>query len=304
MDLAWCHPGIRPHLAAYLARLQARQYSVKTLCAYSQALKPFCAFLVESGAERLPDVTVAHLEQYRLRLVRRNLARATAYGYLRIIRGFFQYLEQAQAIFVNPARALDLPKYERRLLTVPTEEEVKRLLAQPDVSTPRGIRDRAMLEMFYATGARLEELARMNLAAVDRTQGAIRVMGKGRKERMLPLGRHARHWLDTYLRDARPRFSRRDPDEPALWVGRYGRRLQRENIQVLLRHYAQQAALRPLISPHALRRACATHMLRRGAHPVQIQMLLGHATLENLSHYLRVTMTDLHKAYARSNPAR
>lgn len=304
MELSWCHKNIKPHLAAYLASMKARKYSIKTLYACCQALKPFFAFLAETGTDRLPDVNAEHLEEYRLRLVQRKLACNTIYDWLLKIRCFFNHLEKEQVIFVNPARSLVLPKYNRRLLPAPTEKDMKRLLAQPDVSGKIGIRDRALIETAYSTGARLEELDRMNLLSIDRTQRSIRVLGKGRKERTLPLGRHAMFWLEAYLRDVRPELNKLDPDNPALWLGAHGKRIQPVTIQVMLRQYSLQAGIKPLASPHALRRACATHMLRRGAHPVQIQMLLGHATLENLSQYLRVTIADMQKTYEKSNPAK
>jgi len=304
MDLSWCHDSIKPHLAAYLAGMRAREYSRKTIIACAQVLKPFFLFLAETGAERLQDVTAEHLEKYRLLLIRRKFARTTIYDRLRNIRSFLNHLEKEQVIFVNPGRSLIMPKYERNLLPVPTEKDVKRLLAQPDASDTIGIRDRALIEMAYSTGARLDELVRLNLLSIDRTQRSIRVMGKGRKERVLPLGRHAMFWLEAYLRDARPKLNRLDPDEPALWLGQSGNRIPRETVQIMIRRYSRQAGLKPTASPHALRRACATHMLRRGAHPVQIQMLLGHATLQSLGQYLRVTITDMKKAYEKSNPAK
>jgi integrase/recombinase XerD len=295
---------MKPQLEAYLAGMKARKYCPTTLRACGDKLKSFSAFLAEIGAERLQDVTADHIEQYRLRLIERKVAHNTVYDSLRNLRAFFNYLEKEQVIFVNPTRSLVMPKYLRHLLPVPTEKDVKRILVHPDVSGKIGIRDRALIEVAYSTGARLQELVRMNLLSIDRTQRSIRVFGKGRKERILPLGRHAMFWLEAYLRDARPKLNKLDPDEPALWLGLHGKRIHPQSIQVMLREYSIKAKIKPLATPHALRRACATHMLRRGAHPVQIQMLLGHATLDNLSQYIRVTITDMQKAYEQSNPAK
>jgi integrase/recombinase XerD len=247
-------------------------------------------------------VTALDLEQYRLLLVEKPYAAPTQELYLRCVRDFFRHLERTQRLFANPAADIVIHKPGRALQPVPTEADVRKLLAQPDTTTPAGVRDRAYLEMFYSTGIRLEELVGLDLADPILKQGRLRVFGKGRKERVVPLGKHALAWLRQYLKDVRPAFQK-DPDEQALWIGpRAGRRMQAVQIQQDLQRYSRQARLAISISPHALRRACATHMLRNGAHPVQIQMLLGHVTLHNLSQYLRVTVTDMAKMHRRSKP--
>lgn len=296
--------SLETFVTGYLATFTARGCSPATVRVRGDALKPFLAFLAQAGVERFQDVAAGHLEAYRQELARRKLAGTSVYDALRGIKAFFAYLEAVQAVFVNPAQSLMLPKYQRRLMPVPTEQAVKELLLRPDVTTATGKRDRAMIEVAYSTGARLGELLRMNLLSVDRTGRVIRVVGKGRKERVLPLGKTALAWLETYLGEARPALSKRNPEEAALWVCRGGRRLQAVSAQLMIRTYSRAAGHQPALTPHALRRACATHMLRRGAHPVQLQMLLGHASLSTLSQYLRVTITDLQKAYDQSNPAK
>jgi integrase/recombinase XerD len=181
---------------------------------------------------------------------------------------------------------------------------MKALLSQPDISRPTGIRDRAVLEVFYSTGARLEELCGMNVHDADLKQGRIRITGKGNKERAVPMGRQAVYWTERYLKDVRPGFLRKRPDEPALWLGVAGKRINPLIVERFIRRYGEKAGIKHPVTPHTLRRACATHMLRGGAHPVQIQMLLGHASLRILSRYLKVTITDMMKTHARGKPGK
>ena len=289
-------------LGEFLQGMKSRNYSRTTIKTYTGPLKKFILFLAERQVVRVQDVTAADLEKYRLLLVERNYSDPTRELYLRCVRDFFRHLEKTQRIFINPAEDIVIHRPGRKLQPVPTEEEVSRLLAQPDVTTPEGIRDRAYLETFYSTGVRLEELTGLRLYDPLVKQGRLRVFGKGRKERVVPLGRQACFWLRKYVKDVRPQLQK-NPDEPALWLGvRGGRPLHRFQIQHDIKRYAEQAGTATHITAHSLRRACATHMLRNGAHPVQIQMLLGHATLHNLSQYLRVTITDMTKMHRRSKP--
>lgn len=288
-------------LAEYLQSMKSRNYCRKSIKTYNGSLKKFILFLSGHGIIRIQDVTPGDLEKYQLSLIERDYSAATSTLYFRCVRDFFKYLEKAQHIFTNPAGDIVVRKLGRKLQPVPTEEEVRRLLVQPDVTTPKGIRDRAYLEMFYSTGIRLEELSGLRLYDPIIKQGRLRVFGKGRKERVVPIGSKALFWLRKYVKDVRTKLQK-DPDEQALWLGLRGGPLHILKIQQDIRRYAEQAGIQTHITAHALRRACATHMLRNGAHPVQIQMFLGHATLDNLSQYLRVTITDMTKMHRRSKP--
>jgi integrase/recombinase XerD len=177
------------------------------------------------------------------------------------------------------------------------------LLRQPDISTPLGVRDRAFIEVAYSTGARRAELTGLTIHDLNLDAGLLRLMGKGRKERMVPLGRQAVQWLHTYLSDIRPRLARGRLDEDWLWLGQEGKPIQAAGLRMMLRVHSIRAGLKP-VSVHALRRACVTHMLRNGAHPVQIQTLLGHADLTSLSQYLRLTIRDIRKMHAASKVGR
>jgi len=280
-----------------------RGYSRRTLQCYAYQLKPFLSYISQENIEQLSNVTKHCLEQFRIKLTGRALGMHTVHAMLMQVRSFFDFLEKEHLIFTNPATGIVLPVCERRLQPITSEHEVQLLLSQPDTWTASGMRDKAFMEVAYSTAARLEELVTMDLASLDMGHKIARVLGKGSKERMLPLGKQAMFWLEKYLHDSRPALTGEIVDNQALWIGSHGKRLHRRTIQTLFRHYSGKADIKPGITPHGLRRACATHMLRRGAHPVQIQMLLGHATLGTLNKYLKVTITDMQKSFDNTNPA-
>jgi integrase/recombinase XerD len=296
------HNAIR--IEEFLHHLKALRYRPKSIKSYKQALSRFLSFLTAIDIKRLADVTARDLAAYRLELIDRNYAQQSIGLYLRAVRKLFDYLEQTQQIFINPARSLILPRGETKIKFVPTEKEMEALLSQPDLSRPTGIRDRAILETFYSTGARLGELCGMNVHDTELGQGRIKITGKGDKERVVPMGRQAAFWTDKYLKDVRPGFLRKRPDGHALWIGFQGKRINPLIVERFVRDYGKKAEIIRPVTPHALRRACATHMLRGGAHPVQIQMLLGHASLRTLSCYLKVTVTDMMKTHARGKPGK
>jgi integrase/recombinase XerD len=293
------------HLVAdYLDSLRLRRLSPKTIEVYSRALDRFVQFLKKQARERVQDVTAADLEAYRLALVEGNLAPASIEIYLRSMRQFFSWLESSQILFLNPAAGLVIPAPERKLLPVPSEEEIRRLLVQPNVHTNCGLRDRALLETAYSTGARGKELCGLQLKDLDLEQGLVRVLGKGKKQRMLPLGQEAVRWLKQYIAEARAKLLKGRTDESALWLTTRGTPLGYMPWAQLLRRHVQGASLTTPVSPHSIRRACATHMLRHGAHPLQLQLLLGHSSLKTLSQYLRLTIAEIKATHAQSPPGR
>ena len=300
-------------IEAYLKALKRRRYSPKTIATYRHPLELFAAFLAARSASRLQDVGRDDLAAWRLDLVESDLADATVEVFLRAVRNLFNWMEAEGMLFDNPSAALKTPKYERKLLPVPDEAELRRLLAQPSVATPVGIRDRAIMEVGYCCALRREELARLALRDPDFLQRSLRVLGKGSRERMLPLGEEACAWLRRYCDDARPALLGRLPASneqagsadaavDALWISARGKPFNGQGISVMLKKYGRQAKLSVNITPHSLRRACATHMLRNGAHPVQIQMLLGHATMRHLAQYLRLTIGEIREMHSQSRP--
>ena len=286
----------------YLEYLKSFKYSPKSILAYRNALTRFFSFLTAKKIDRIADVTLGDLDAYRLELIDGGYTTHTTSLYLRSVRSLFKYLEETQQIFINPSKSIIIPRITFALKPVPTEEEVRRLLDQPDVSTHTGIRDRAVMETFYSTGTRLNELVGMNLYDLDFKKGRVKVTGKGDKKRIVPIGRQAIFWTNKYLKEVRPRFLRRNPDRKALWLGVKGGRINPLIVERFVSDYGKMAGIVRPVTPHALRRSCATHMLRGGAHPSEIQMLLGHSSLQVLSHYLKITITDMMETHAKGNP--
>lgn len=287
--------------ADWLTTLRVQGASPKTCAVYRNAVEAFGAHLGDTA--HAADVTADDLVAWRGALAARGLAEATLDVYLRAVRTWFGWLEARGALFLNPAAGLVLPKVARRLLPVPGADELRRLLAVPNAATPFGVRDRALLETAYATGARREELVTLDATAVDLVNGTVRVLGKGRRERVLPLTRPAVAWLGRYTARARPALLKGKLDEPALWIDLHGTRLLSPGVAEVVKKHARAARLRG-VTPHTLRRACATHLLQGGAHPVFVQQLLGHASLRHLAHYLRMTIAELKATHARSKPGR
>jgi len=285
----------------YIRWMQTMKYSPQTQRAAISALKGLLSELAARGKTTI-DVTRDDLDTHHRALMDRKLAPSTVFQRMAAIRTFFKRLETEGEIFINPAAGMILPRPPRRIEYVPSEEDVRRLLATPRTHTRGGLRDRAFMEALYSTGARLLEMASLSLFDVDLRRSALRLHGKGRKQRVVPLGRKAVRWMEDYIR-LRCRLLDGNPDLDAFWLNTRGGPLSYQAAEKIVLRHSQAAGLRPF-SSHALRRACATHMLKNGAHPVQLQMLLGHTSLKHLSQYLDVAVTDMKKMHEQSKPGR
>lgn len=289
----------------FLRDLEARNYTPCTVTTRRESLRKFLRFLDGTDVDRLQDVTLELLEEYRHRLSAAKYSPCTIDWSLRGVRLFFAWLTERGALFESPARELHIQKPVLRLGRVLTEKQVQSLLRAPDLSTPAGLRDRALLEVLYATGVRRAELVGLSVTGLDLDQQTMRVMGKGRKERVLPLGRHATEYLRRYVEQARPTFAPADdPSCDALWLTRFRRPMVPTSVNCLVARHAAAAGIPGSVGPHTLRRTCATHLLRNGAHPSSVAQLLGHSSLRSLSHYLKTTITDLMATHARTRPGR
>jgi integrase/recombinase XerD len=228
----------------------------------------------------------------------RSVARAVA-----CFRGFYRYLVMDGRIAVNPADDLRPPRAWKALPRFLSLEEVDRLIAQPDPSTPRGLRDRALIELLYATGMRVSELVGLRPADVNLEACYLTCSGKGDKQRIVPIGDEAARWLARYAAEARPVLLRRR-SSPRLFVNAKGRGvgLSRVGFWKILKTYAKQAGLTATLSPHTLRHSFATHLLERGADLRAIQMMLGHADLSTTQIYTHVLETRMRCVYDRFHP--
>ncbi len=284
----------------FLAQMKNLNYTYKSILTYKYPLKKLVIFLSAVGIAEAREIDTIILEKYVASLVAEKLSPASMGMYLRVLRLFFNWLEDQGEIFINPAEGLQKVRTERRLQSVPSEEDMSKLLSMPDLTTPCGIRDRAIMEVAYGCALRLNELLCLTIFSIDLNNNILRVLGKGRKERILPLTSQAVFYLDKYLNGIRKELLNNNLDDNSLWISQYHRRPSQIAIQKMLANYAKKANIENNISVHAIRRACATHMLRNGAHPAQIQQLLGHASMRHLSQYLQLTITEIKAMHKNS----
>jgi integrase/recombinase XerD len=278
-----------------------RGLSTNTLAAYERDLGDWLDYLEAQGITSIVDVDYRMLIGYMQFKRTKGFKTATVARHLSSIRSFFSYLHQEQIIPEDPAQLLETPKPDRRLPKVISFEEVEQLLAAPDTSHPFGIRDKAMLELLYATGIRVSELISLNVADFNIHSSFLRCFGKGSKERIIPVGNYARISLEKYLLQVRPSIVDVG-QELALFVNHSGVRLTRQGFWKMIKKYARVAGIRTPLSPHTLRHSFATHLLENGADLRSVQEMLGHADIGTTQIYTHVTKTHLQKAYQNSHP--
>jgi integrase/recombinase XerD len=247
-------------------------------------------------------LSLAQLESFVRDLVAdgkspRSVARAIA-----AIRGFYRFLLVSRAVTANPADDLRAPRAWPALPRYLSLGEVERLIEMPDTGTPRGLRDRAFIELLYATGMRVSELVGLRQSDVNLEAGFLTCEGKGRKQRIVPVGAHATAWLTRYLRDGRPALLGERRCGAVFVNARRGSALTRVAIWKILKQYAQAAGVTRVVTPHVLRHSFATHMLERGADLRALQMLLGHADVSTTQIYTHVLEARLRAVYEQFHP--
>ncbi len=278
-----------------------RGLATNTLESYGRDLKQYCGFLSEDTSQTLETASQATIVAYLMLLRKQGKATATIARRLAALKAFYQFMLKENYVTKNPTEDLSSPRLERKLPKVLTVEEVEKLLSQPDTSNPAGIRDKAMLEALYATGIRVSELVNLNLDDLDLKEGFVRCIGKGSKERVVPMGEIAVKCLISYLKDGRPKMVS-NPKEQALFLNHHGRRLTRQGFWKIVKKYAAQLQIRKEITPHTLRHSFATHLLENGADIRAVQEMLGHADISTTQIYTHVTKDRLKDVYARSHP--
>jgi integrase/recombinase XerD len=288
------------HRAAFLEALRVRNYSASSIESYRLALESFLRFAASRGLRQVQDVTAETVRAYHLDLQGRGLAVASRVAYLKTARRFFDHLEKTDVILINPCAGIPLPKLERRLPQCLTREQARKLIDTPDTATPKGIRDRAILELFYSTGIRLAEMAALKLHDLDCRGGLMRVIqGKGRKDRIVPVGRKAVESVQRYLVERRKWIK---GEQEALWLGAFEPHgpIYLQTVQAMVRQYGRLAGIR--VTPHLWRHTCATHLVSNGANIAYVQQLLGHASLNSTQIYTRVAIPELQATHARKHP--
>ena len=273
-----------------------------TLESYRRDLALFARWLEESPGRGLLDAEPADVQRYLAWQIESRKARPRTTGRLvSSLRRFFQFALREGLRRDDPTANLDAPKLPRSLPKSLSEAEVEALLAAPDVSTPQGMRDRAMLETLYASGLRVTELVTLKTVQASLDMGVVRVLGKGAKERLTPLGEEAVAWIDRYQREARPvLLGPRKSD--ALFVTARGAAMTRQAFWGLVKRHALAAGIRAPISPHTLRHAFATHLINHGADLRVVQLLLGHADISTTQIYTHVARERLKALHRKHHP--
>jgi integrase/recombinase XerC len=311
---------MREHLKAFLQYLKLnRHVSPHTVRAYDSDVTQYLAFVASETGKKMSELGPADLDMPSVRahigeLNKTGKARSSVARKLSGLRTFVKYLRREEVIEHDPTAMAVAPKRDQTIPTHLSEPEIARLIETPDTGDPLGRRDRAILELFYASGLRLSELVAIDLEDLNLSERMVRVMGKGGKERILPFNQSTVAALKAWMKDRaairvtrepvspkRPKAAKAETRDP-LFVNYRGSRLTGRSVDRLLRRYVAQCSTRMGISPHALRHSFATHLLQRGADLRAIQELLGHARLSTTQRYTHVNATQLIEVYRKSHP--
>ena len=271
--------------------------SKNTLAAYRNDIQTFSNWY--KGNSLLEVERVDLLDYLADRLKQGFSSRSTARS-LSSLRAFYSHLTVRHNLIEDPTSRVESPKLGRSLPKTLSEEEVERLIQAPNVDDDIGLRDRAMLELIYACGLRVSELISLDILNINLRQGVIRVIGKGEKERLVPMGEEALHWIERYINKSRPNFIKADNKITEVFLSKRGKAMTRQTFWYRLKEYAQLASINKELSPHTLRHAFATHLINHGADLRTVQLLLGHSSLSTTQIYTEVArhrMKELHNEH-------
>jgi integrase/recombinase XerD len=275
--------------------------SQATLESYSADLLRYADFMQQTGQDTVSAEDTALILKHLINLRNEGLGARSRARHLVSLRGFYRFLAHEKILRLDPSKLVDLPKTTLKLPDVLNQAEVQRLLNAPDGLKPSGLRDAAMLEVLYAAGLRVSELIHLKVQDVQLEAGFVRVMGKGSKERIVPIGQYAREKVLFYLEHARGRMVK-ERSSPYLFVARAGRPLTRQGFWKLLRRYARAAGLFKKVTPHSLRHSFASHLLEGGADLRAVQVMLGHADISTTQIYTHVAKDRLKELHRRFHP--
>lgn len=277
-------------------------YSDHTTAAYRNDLTQFLSHLSDEGLSSWRDLGRPHVMNYVVYLQERGYASSTVARKVAAVKSFFHFLVADGVLRDDPTAAVDSPAVEKHLPHPLSPAETARLLAEPSKSnTPKASRDRALLELMYATGMRASEVIALEANAVDLEAGTVRCVGKGNKERILPLYERAREAMEAYVKSGRARLLQ-GRGETALFVNHRGRALTRQGLWLIVKEYAAAAGIERKVTPHVLRHSFATHMLDGGAGLREVQQLLGHANISSTQVYTKVSTRRKREAYDKAHP--
>jgi integrase/recombinase XerD len=277
-------------------------YSKNTIDAYRNDLSQFVRFLEEQMVSSWNEVTKERLTAFILEMKDREYSSSTVARKVAAVRAFLHFLVSEGVVHEDPSANLDSPSVTKRLPRPISPDEIEALLAAPYAEdNPRAIRDRALLELLYATGMRVTEVVSLEVEDVNLASAAVRCFGKGSKERIIPIYPKAVEALEFYLERGRPPLLKR-LDEKALFVNHRGERLTRQGLWLIIKRYVKQIGINELVTPHTLRHSFATHMLNGGADLRNVQKLLGHANISTTQIYTQVSSKHLREVYDESHP--
>lgn len=295
---------MKDYIEQFLKYLEMeRNYSKNTLASYQADLLDFKEFIANTkgSLQSLGEIDHLMIRSYLANLQDRNLARSTVLRRLSSLRSFFKYLCRRGYLEVEPTAALASPKVQRKLPDFLEIPEVDALLSMPDTSNIIGVRDQAIMELLYSTGMRVSELLQLDLTDLDCQNALVKVRGKGKKERILPIGRIAINVLGDYLAK-RHELDGNEPSQ-AIFLSERGNRIpDAKSIRRRIEKYAQSAGIKKKITPHTLRHTFATHLLNAGADLRSVQELLGHSSLSTTQIYTHVTADRLKRVYEKAHP--
>jgi len=293
-------------LFAFGEHLQVLNRSPATVTAYTDHVRQCLDDLqpqdIKAVTASMIKAWIADLYDYRTP-AGRLYSTGTICIKIRAVKRFFEFLTATNVIFIDPAETVKEPQKDRRIITAPTAGQINSLLEQPNLATLLGIRDRTIMEVFYSTGIRKAELCGLTIYDADLTGRMLRInQGKGQKDRVVPLGRHAARFLKEYISKVRPHYTSKHPANRFLFVDKSGRRIRRQAVQVMIKKYARQAGIAGRVGPHLFRHAFATVLVKNGADITAVQKMLGHADPRTTQVYIRSLGLDLKKAHQQTHP--
>lgn len=275
-----------------------KRHSPHTVDGYRRDIARFVSFNPKAS---LKSITPSDIREFLLSLHQKGLSSRSIARSLSSLKSFFKYLVEEDLIVENPVATLETPKIWRKLPNTLSLNEVESLLKQPDVETLLGLRDKAMLEVLYATGVRVSELISLKLNDLNLEVGYIRSFGKGGKERVIPLGEVAQSYIKVYMEHSRPKLLK-GKSLPALFISRRKMPMTRQAFWKILKHYARKAQISISVSPHTLRHAFATHLLERGADLRSVQQMLGHSDISTTQIYTHVVQKRMREVFDECHP--
>ena len=295
-------------LESYMQHLRlVKDASPHTIRNYQIDLNAFSAFLLErEGTMDLQKIERKQLRAFLAHLAQNGLSKKSIVRRMSALRAFFKYAHQQNWLTANPADELETPKIEKKIPACLTQQELQVLFNAPDISALFGVRDRAMLELFYSSGLRLSELAALNRADIDSASRLVKIKGKGKKERLVPLTQSALHWISTYLLhperylEGKQQCAEQDPQ--AIFLNRWGQRISTRSIDRNFAAYLKASGLAAKATPHTIRHTIATHLLENGMDLKSIQLILGHSSLAATTIYTKVSNRLKQKVYQEAHP--